>query len=313
MRRKHPILLSFYALSNGRTSLFFGQLAYSLVNDLSFEKFGWKKTFRTIFNLYRIRTLADQEIEIVFDSGRVITRTDEYGAFKVTSEGITGRSALKSVQLLSGEKITILKSLYPLTIQTINASAIIISDIDDTLLHSFIRSKVRKFRTLVFTSVEKRRVVKDMMHLVKRFTQEGAASIYLSNSEQNLYPIIYRFLRYNDFPAGPLFLKKLRKLSDVALDRKRPEGNTHKLQTLREIIEIFPEKKLILIGDNTQSDLVIYLKVAKEFPDHIQQIIIRKVYTRQRDKLIIERSSGELKSHNINFYYEENFPRSFEL
>src|SRR5690606_27071323 len=133
----------------------------------------------------------------------------------------------------------------------IEGDTIVISDIDDTLVHSFIKNKLRKFRTLMFTTMERRKAVARMQELLKSFTEKGAIPVYLSNSEQNLYPLIYRFLIHNDFPQGPLFLKQMRKLWDVIMNIKIPPKNIHTNTTLEEMLTLFPEKTFILMADNT--------------------------------------------------------------
>jgi phosphatidate phosphatase APP1 len=48
-----------------------------------------------------------------------------------------------------------------------------ISDLDDTLIDSFVSNKVKQLWTLLFTSVEKRKAVVAMASLIKQFTQSG--------------------------------------------------------------------------------------------------------------------------------------------
>jgi phosphatidate phosphatase APP1 len=190
---------------------------------------------------------------------------------------------------------------------------IVVSDIDDTLLHSFIFRKIMKFKTLMFTTVEKRRAVVAMQDLLHKFTSKGAVSFYLSNSEQNLYPLIYRFLLHNNFPAGPLFLKKMRGLWDVIRNIKFPLRNIHKQKTLEDILEMFPEKKIVLMGDNTQFDLTIYLEAAEKFPVNIRYILIRKVIEKKSDEALRQKHGEALKKNNITLYYSETFPQDFAL
>jgi phosphatidate phosphatase APP1 len=310
---KIPLLLSFYALSNGRTTLTFGQVTYTRINDLSFKEYSRRKTFRTLLKLYRTRPYAKQEITLIFTQGHVKAETNRHGAFylKTTKERVQG--ALVKVLLNSGEEVRMLEGLYTKTIHYIEGDTIIISDIDDTLVHSFIKNKLRKFRTLMFTTMEKRKAVTHMQELMKNFTANGAIPVYLSNSEQNLYPLIYRFLIHNGFPGGPLFLKQMRKLWDVIMNIKIPPKNIHKSTTLDEMLSLFPEKKFILMGDNTQHDLPIYLSAVEKFGGSIRYIIIRRVVEKKSDEALIERSRVKLAKNNVGFYYADDFPKIFEL
>ncbi|HYC85289.1 MAG TPA: phosphatase domain-containing protein [Chryseosolibacter sp.] len=311
MAKKFPILLSFYGLSHQGVTLVFGQLTFTGIKDLSFQAYSRRKTFRTLFRLYQTRPYSNQELVLVFDRMEVRTSTNSYGGFyQKTPHDLSG-CILQKVVLPGGEEVKVMADLYATVISPINTASIVISDIDDTLVHSFIYKKIRKFRTLMFTTMEKRQAVVNMQQLIRNFTDSGATPVYLSNSEQNLYPMIYRFLTHNKFPAGPLFLKQLRSLWDVIWNIKFPVRNIHKTQVLEELLTLFPDKKFVLMGDNTQHDLPIYLTVAEKYPENISYIIIRKVVDKTSDEDLVKKALT-FKSP-VRVYYSDNFPSSFEL
>lgn len=307
MHHKIPILLSFYAIAAKNETLIFGQITYTRIKDLSFKNYSRRKTFRTLVSLYRTKPYVDQDITLIFDNAEITGKTDAHGSFSICSPDSRNQATLLKIMLSTGEEVKIIEGLYPTGIQQIKTDTIVVSDIDDTLLHSFINRKVKKFRTLMFTTMEKRRSVVSMKDLMHKFTDKGAASFYLSNSEQNLYPMIYRFLLHNAFPPGPVFLKKMRGLWDVIRNIKFPLRNLHKEQTLENILSLFPEKKFVLMGDNTQHDLAIYLQAADKFPKSIIYIIIRKVISRSEDQVLIEKSIDKLTANNIKFFYTDQF------
>jgi phosphatidate phosphatase APP1 len=285
----------------------FGQLTYTPINDLSFKDYSRRKTFRTLFRLYQTRPYSNQAIILKFDKGEAKTVTNSYGAFyEKQIDGLDG-AILEKVILPGGQEVKMIPGLYDQNVHHFDTSTIVVSDIDDTLVHSYIYKKVRKFRTLMFTTMEKRRAVINMQELIHNFIGEGAAPVYLSNSEQNLYPIIYRFLNHNKFPRGPLFLKQMRSLWDVIWNIKFPVRDIHKTRTLEDLMTHFPDKKFILMGDNTQHDLSIYLSVAEKFPNNIKYIIIRKVVEKGYDEAFIKNAGEKLKSSNINLYYADSF------
>jgi phosphatidate phosphatase APP1 len=163
----------------------------------------------------------------------------------------------------------------------------------------------------MFTTVEKRKAVTSMLGVLKKFETRGASCFYLSNSEQNLYPLIFRFLVHNTFPPGPLFLKKMRSLWHVVSNFKFPLLNAHKQQTLEDILSFFPDKKFVLIGDNTQQDLTIYLQAALRFPQNVRYIVIRKVLDTDRDSMTMEKHRDFLTANGIALYYGDDFPYEF--
>ena len=167
--------MSFYGLSNGTTNVFFGKLAYSPVGDLSFKEYSWLKNFKTIVGLYRAKPISNASFEMIFDNGVVQGETDESGSFWCEAELNEKQTKLVEISLKdTNEKVLLTEDLYPNKIHSVESHTIVISDLDDTLMHSFIRNKFTQVRTLLFTTVEKRKTVKDMAHLIKRFALAGA-------------------------------------------------------------------------------------------------------------------------------------------
>lgn len=313
MSQAVPILLSFYGLSNGVKSLFRGQLTYSSIQDLSFKAYSSRKTFRTLLALYRTRFFANQPITLRFNEGQTFATTDASGSFFCTANSGSNQVSLEEVILHNGVGARIIEGLYTRKIHFVTAPVIVVSDIDDTLLHSNVSNSLLKFRTLMFTAMENRKAVESMKNLIEQLHQGGAEPFYLSNSEQNLYPLIYRFLLHNGFPSGPLFLKPMRKVRDVFRAIKVEEREVHKTKMFREIIQLFPEKKYFLLGDNTQLDLKIYLKIAEQHPKNIRYIIIRKVPGKSHSKSYLNETTERLRSWGIGFHYADSFPTKFEL
>lgn len=308
-----PILLSFYALSNGKQTLLMGQLSYSSLKDFSFQSYSSRKTFRTILALYRTRFFANQKVTLHFNVGVTVVTTDRSGSFYTIVPHDPDRKQLMQIVLGDGRNVRTVEDLYLRQIHTINSNVIVVSDIDDTLLHSHISNRLLKLRTLMFTSMEKRKAVESMTKLINDLHKEGASSFYLSNSEQNLYPLIYRFLLHNGFPPGPLFLKQMRKVRDVFRSVSLQEREKHKVRMLNEIITLFPDRKFFLLGDSTQSDLKIYSAFAEQYPNNIRYVIIRKVKGRVHGESVIETIRQKLEDKGVGFFYAESFPGSFQL
>jgi len=312
-RKKKPILISYSAISNGKVTLLRGQISWSSLTELSFEDYGWRTTFLKLLALYRTSSLSNEVVELYFDKEKITASTDDSGFFTIEVAYQKTQTNLSQINLKNGERVSIMNNLYSLDIRLIEQKTIVITDIDDTILHSNIRNPFLKFRTLMFTRVEKRRAVEDMKAIITAFTNAGATVFYLSNSEQNLYPLIRRFLTFNKFPSGPLFLKQMRNLSTLILNHPFIEKELHKLTNLEKIFRLFPDCKFILLGDNTQHDLPIYLKTARKFPRNIQYIIIRKVYNKIGDQRMIEEHKSLLEANSIKVFYEEKYPKTFEL
>lgn len=310
MREKKPVLLSFHAISNGSTTLVFGQLIYSYYRKFSFTDYSRMETFRRIAALYLANRCQGCKVQLVFDSATIEMKTDRNGLFFGKRKFRKTPTCLKEVHILGNTEVYIPENLFTRQVRHLDTHTLVISDIDDTLIHSFISKKLLKFKTLMLTRVEKRKTVDNVVRLINRLHEDGAALFYLSNSEQNLYPLIYRFLRQNSLPPGPVFLKHFRKMRHVLTGRKLPRKDLHKLEILEEIIQLFPAKKFILVGDNTQNDLSIYMQAATDYPKQINEIIIRRAVESERNQRIVDRVSKELKARGIGLHYAGSFPEN---
>ena len=82
---------------------------------------------------------------------------------------------------------------------------------------------------------------------------------------------------------------------------------------LEQIMHLFPDREFFLLGDNTQLDLRIYLRIAEKFPKNIRYIIIRKVLSGVHDEAYLLEISEKLKRKGIGFYYADSFPSKFDL
>jgi phosphatidate phosphatase APP1 len=120
--------------------------------------------------------------------------------------------------------------------------------------------------------------------------------------------MLYRFLALNEFPSDPLFLKQYVHIRQYLWNKISGKKNLHKRTMLEKIIELFPDKKYILIGDNTQHDPEVYLELTKLHPQNVKYIIIREVVMRPEDRSVILAARDSLKQHNIDLYYEKEFP-----
>lgn len=301
-----PILLSYYAVVNKGEALIFGQLTSKRLRDLSFNAFSRRTTFRTLLSLYRSRALKNQVAMLHYDAFTVEVTTDDTGFFMMRREVQTGEHPLIRVTV-DNASVQLVEGLYARGMHRITTPDIVITDIDDTILHSHISRKLRKVQTLMFTPVERRLAVEPVKALISRIVAQGGTAFYLSNSEQNLYPLIYRFLILNTFPTGPLFLKQMRRLRDLIRYRKLPTPEVHKMKMINILLPMFEDKNFVFIGDNTQYDLSIYLTAAKNFPDQVKAIYIRRAIPMPNEIALAAKVKATLAKYNIEFHYGDDF------
>lgn len=155
----------------------------------------------------------------------------------------------------------------------------IISDLDDTVIHTGITSLLLAAK-LTFLENAKTRKPLDGVAKLYEALQRGHASypfnpiFYISSSPWNLHDLLFDFLRLNDIPPGPLLLR------DLGLDETKfikEKGHGHKRQKAVDLLASYPGLPFVLIGDSGQEDPAIYADVAAEYPHRILAIYIRDV------------------------------------
>jgi phosphatidate phosphatase APP1 len=155
----------------------------------------------------------------------------------------------------------------------------VISDIDDTILHSGVTSWKTAAQLTFLHNARTRKPLQGVARLYQAL-QAGANGrgrvpvFYVSSSPWNLYDLLEDFMELNAIPAGPVFLR------DLGLDAGKlikSQGHGHKLERASQLIERFPQLRWVLLGDSGQADAELYAEAAHRFGDRIAAIYIRDV------------------------------------
>lgn len=149
----------------------------------------------------------------------------------------------------------------------------VISDIDDTVKISHVLDKKKLLRA---TFLEEFRAVEGMAERYRRWTQEGAHIHFVSSSPWQLFPELEAFLLQAGFPAATFSLKPFRvKDASVLSLLEDPLGS--KTETIGAILERFPRRRFILVGDSGEKDPEVYGEVARRFGPQVTRIFIREL------------------------------------
>ena len=161
----------------------------------------------------------------------------------------------------------------------------VISDIDDTILHTGVTSflKWRLLKNSLLTNAYRRIPLKDAPDLYQKLHKGMSGKdknpmFYLSNSPWNMYDYLKLFLDYNKFPKGPILLRDLRTPFESTLKPEKP----HKQKEIINILKTYPDLKFILIGDSGEHDASIYTEIAAQYSDRILAIYLRSVKHKKR-------------------------------
>ncbi|SDG62383.1 phosphatase domain-containing protein [Psychroflexus sediminis] len=148
----------------------------------------------------------------------------------------------------------------------------IISDIDDTVIHSHTASALKRILTILFKRPKRRNKILFSNALLDFFDENKFRIAYLSKSESNLFGLITAIFRAREIPSGPLFLTSYLKFKALF----KPKKGKHKQDFLHQLISNLPDKKFILMGDDTQRDMDVYTEVVNLYKDRIIKVYIRQ-------------------------------------
>ena len=170
----------------------------------------------------------------------------------------------------------------------------IISDIDDTIKISNVLNRNELMRN---TFTKKFEPVDGMSKLYKIFEKKECSFHYVSGSPWQLYSPINNFIIDEQFPIGTVDLKYFRIKDKSLIEFIFADQLTYKLNTIKTMLDRFPGRQFILIGDSGEKDPEVYSELANQYKDRIKYIFIRDVglidENSQRRKDVI------LKSGNV--------------
>jgi len=260
--------------------------------NINLEQKGLFALFINSWKRFETDEIKNTALKVTLSNGAIFkTTTDDHGYF-ILDEKTEGLSALAnddgwiSFQLSyddEGIKRHIQNDnrfLGELLIPSQKSDFGVISDIDDTILHTGVVSTL-KWRVLI-NSIFK--------NAASRIPLEGAAEFYhklhygksgkhanpifyVSHSPWNLYRYLDFFLKQHHFPKGPILLRSFKDIF-----KKKSQGDKpQKQKEILNILKAYPDLKFILIGDCGEYDADIYLEITEKFKTQILAIYLRSV------------------------------------
>jgi len=158
----------------------------------------------------------------------------------------------------------------------------VISDIDDTVK---VTNVGNRRELLANTLLREFSAVPGMAEVYRRWQEAGTAFHYVSASPWQLANCLGGFLRDAGLPSGSMHLKLFR-LKDSTPLRRLPSRKRSKRRTIEQIMEDFPRRKFLLVGDSGERDPEVYAEVARRHPERVAGVAIRRVEGKlSRDKV----------------------------
>lgn len=231
------------------------------------------------------------ELIITLPNGTILkTVTDDHGYFKI-DEQLDGLGQLVNDEGWLNFEIAYDETKIKRHIQNANrfpgelmipsaqADYGVISDIDDTILHTGVVSTL-KWKVLInsiFKSAASRIPLEGAATFYRKLHrglsgQNANPIFYVSHSPWNLYRYLEFFLKQNDFPKGPILLRSFKDIF-----KKKSGDQPQKHIEIKNILKTYPKLQFILIGDSGEHDADIYIDIATEFPNQVAAIYLRSV------------------------------------
>jgi len=258
---------------------------------INLEQKGLFGLFINSWKRFESDEIKHTELKITLPNGANLnTVSDDHGYFKV-DEQVDGLRALANNEgwlnfEIAYNDVNIKRSIqnsnrFPgeLLIPSSQAQFGVISDIDDTIIHTGVVSTL-KWKVLlnsIFKSAASRIPLEGAAEFYHKLQRGGSGEnanpiFYVSHSPWNLYRYLEFFLKQNAFPKGPILLRSFKDIF-----KKKSGDRPQKHIEIVNILKTYPKLKFILIGDSGEYDADIYMDVANEFPSQVAAIYLRSV------------------------------------
>lgn len=162
----------------------------------------------------------------------------------------------------------------------------VISDIDDTIKLTGVGCRREMMAN---TFVRDFACVPEMAALYRRWEQQrGAAFHYVSASPWHLFPLLAEFLAGQNFPAGTWHMRYFR-LMGTDLVRTLRSSKRVKRKHIEELLQCYPRRRFVLVGDSGESDPALYAELASRFGRQIEKVYIRDMGNGGRWRAVLEK------------------------
>lgn len=179
----------------------------------------------------------------------------------------------------------------------------VISDIDDTIKVTEMSDRSRLMEN---TFLREFRAVTGMAATYRKWREAGAGFHYVSLSPRPLFRPLSDFMNESGFPAGSLHLSGFR-FRDQVYKRLFPDRTTYKTDEIRRLLEAFPERKFILIGDDADRDPEIYSELLAENSGQVTAVFIRVIGSASSRELS-GRIAAAARDRTFTFRCAEDLP-----
>ncbi len=243
---------------------------------------GWRENLVNTWRRWESDEVAGEPVTVIYQQHERTVMTDEEGYYDVRFPGVAidrDRILWHNARARTGRAGREIEATHEIMIPPPKADFGVISDLDDTVIHTGIVSLLLAAKLTFLGNAKTRKPLDGVATLYQEFQRgRGVHAVnpifYISSSPWNLHDLLVDFLRLNEIPPGPLLLR------DLGLDREKfikEQGHGLKQVKALSVMDSFPHLPFILIGDSGQDDPGIYAEIARLRPGRILAIYIRDV------------------------------------
>lgn len=151
----------------------------------------------------------------------------------------------------------------------------VISDVDDTIKITEVRSTTNVLRRTFAMPFE---VVPGMAPAYGAWLGPGAHLHFVSSSPWQLFEELELMARSAGFPQASWDLKRVRPRNvPTTVEKLLADPLTTKPPAIRAVMDRFPTRRFVLVGDSGEQDPEVYGLIARERPNSVERIYIRDV------------------------------------
>jgi hypothetical protein len=175
----------------------------------------------------------------------------------------------------------------------------LISDVDDTLKHSNVPNRRDLFHNTFLRDFVP---IPGMPELYRQCAARGVAFHYVSASPWQLYESLAEFWTAQGYPQGSFHLKRFRLRETARKMRKMSPQKAYKRAAIEPILNAYPWRKFVLVGDSGEQDPEIYADFLRERPQQIAHVCIRMIRRGSEERERLERTFAGLAPERLTFY-----------
>ena len=149
----------------------------------------------------------------------------------------------------------------------------IVSDIDDTVKISNVTDHKQLLKSAFLLDFA---AAPGMANLYSRWAAQDASFHFVSSSPWQLYTPLQEFLDDSGFPWATFNLKAVRFRDETLFDLFK-KGTETKPLLIKAILDRYPERTFILVGDSGEQDPEVYAALLREYPDQVAEVYLRNV------------------------------------